>query len=295
MTGHTPPSRRPWHNWERIFREELNVAIKLVVLDIDGTIAGENNQVRPAVVETIQRVQAQGIGVALATGRMFGSALRFHRAIQSTLPLIAYNGALTQHPHSLEILRQWPLPKAIALEILDYFEHPDRRQNLEVHCYHNDQLYVREITPETEQYMARSGMQAEAIGDLRPVIERSTVKLLAVGKSQGLIKQLIIDLQQKYSCQTVHLTQSTEIYFEITHPQANKGLAVQHLAEDILGLKPENVLAIGDNFNDREMIKYAGMGIAMGNAPDKIKAIADWVTDDVEVDGVKLALEKFCL
>ncbi|MFM1841737.1 MAG: hypothetical protein RLZZ490_470 [Cyanobacteriota bacterium] len=270
------------------------MGIKLVVLDIDGTIAGESNQVRPAVVETIQRVQDQGIAVALATGRMFGSALPFYDQIQSTLPLIAYNGALTQHPHSQEILRQWPLPTAIALEILDYFESPDLRQKLEVHCYHNDQLYVREITPETERYMARSGMAAQAIGDLRIMIERSTVKLLAISQNNQLIQSLITELRQQYSPQDVHLTQSTDIYFEITHPQANKGLAIQHLTEDILKLKPENVLAIGDNFNDREMLKYAGIGVAMGNAPDPIKAIADWVTDDVEADGVKQALEKFC-
>lgn len=271
------------------------MAIELVVLDIDGTIAGVDNHVRPAVLQTIQRVQDQGIAVALATGRMFGSALRFHEQIQSTLPLIAYNGALTQHPHTQDVLRQWSLPTAIALEMLAYFERPDLHHLLEVHCYHNDQLYVREITPETERYMARSGMNAQAIGDLRIMIEQGTVKLLAISPDHQLIQALITDLRQQYSPQAVHLTQSTDIYFEITHPLANKGLAIQHLAEDILGLQPENVLAIGDNFNDLEMIKYAGTGIAMGNAPNPIKAIADWVTDDVEADGVKQALEKFCL
>ena len=109
------------------------------------------------------------------------------------------------------------------------------------------------------------------------------------------MQSLMTELRQQYSPQTVHLTQSTEIYFEITHPHANKGLAIQHLTEDILNLKPENVLAIGDNFNDREMLKYAGVGVAMGNAPAPIKAIADWVTDDVEADRVRQALEKFCL
>lgn len=271
------------------------MAIKLVVLDIDGTIAGVENRVRPAVVETIQRVQGQGIAVALATGRMFSSALPFHQQVRSTLPLIAYNGALTQHPHSQEILRQWPLPTAIALDILATFESPDLRGEIEVHCYHNDQLYVREITPETERYMARARVNAEAIGDLRIMIERGTVKLLAISPNSQLIQALMVELRQQYAPQDVHLTQSTDIYFEITHPHANKGLAIQHLAEDILGLQPDNVLAIGDNFNDIEMLKYAGIGVAMGNAPDPIKTLADWVTDDVEVDGVSRALEKFCL
>jgi hydroxymethylpyrimidine pyrophosphatase-like HAD family hydrolase len=83
------------------------------------------------------------------------------------------------------------------------------------------------------------------------------------------------------------------MFFEITHPQANKGLAVQYLAETLLGLNAENVMAIGDNFNDLEMLKYAGIGIAMGNAPVAVQRIANWIAPSIEEDGVVTALTEF--
>lgn len=270
------------------------MSIKLVVLDIDGTIAGASNQVNPGVVEAIGQIQAQGIPVALATGRMFCSALRFHRTVGSPLPVISYNGALTKNPASGEILRHRALPTDVALDILTYLEQPQLQPHLDVHCYHEDQLYVREITPETHVYMARSGAIAKAAGNLRPIVERSPTKMLAISRNAPLMANLIGDLAQRHRSADVHLTQSTEIYFEITHAQATKGLAVQHLAEELLGLAREEVLAIGDNFNDLEMLQYAGVGVAMGNAPQPVQAVADWVTGDVEADGVREALIKFC-
>ena len=75
--------------------------IKLLVLDIDGTIAGQSNRVSETVIKTLQTVQERGIKVALATGRMYCSALRFHEAIKSGLPIVAYNGAWIQDPLSI--------------------------------------------------------------------------------------------------------------------------------------------------------------------------------------------------
>jgi hydroxymethylpyrimidine pyrophosphatase-like HAD family hydrolase len=75
----------------------------------------------------------------------------------------------------------------------------------------------------------------------------------------------------------------------------NKGTAVKYIAEDLLGLSSHQVLTIGDNFNDVEMIQYAGIGIAMGNAPEPVKAFADWVAPDVEADGAAIALSKILL
>ena len=116
-----------------------------------------------------------------------------------------------------------------------------------------------------------------------------------VSQDATLIQELITHFSDRFSRDELHVTQSTEIYLELTHPQANKGLAVRHLAEDILGLTSEQVMAIGDNFNDLEMLRYAEMGVAMGNAPPEVQAIADWVTIDVEEDGVAIAIQKFLL
>jgi hypothetical protein len=70
---------------------------------------------------------------------------------------------------------------------------------------------------------------------------------------------------------------------------------VRYLAEDYLGLRPENVMAVGDNFNDLEMLQYAGIGVAMGDAPSEIQALANWVAPGVEEDGVAAAIEEFLL
>jgi len=271
------------------------VDIRLLVLDIDGTIAGESNSVREPIKSAIATVQAQGIQVALATGRMYHSALPFYHDIGSQLPLIAYNGALIKDPQTQKNYRELSVTPDIALALLEHLEQPQFRSRLDVHCYHDDQLYVREITLETERYKLRSGAKPVVVPDLRSIAERSSLKLLVVSQEATLIQELITHFSDRFSRDELHVTQSTEIYLELTHPQANKGLAVRHLAEEILGLTSEQVMAIGDNFNDLEMLRYAEIGVAMGNAPPEVQAIADWVTIDVEEDGVAIAIQKFLL
>ena len=271
------------------------VDIRLLILDIDGTIAPRSNQVTAKVKKCLQQVQAKGIRIALATGRMFHSALPFHRTINSDLPLIAYNGAWIKDPFSDTLHREFALPTVIALEILDYLESSPWHPYLDIHCYYDDRLYVREITSETEQYMNRAGVKPHQVGDLRPIIAQTTIKLLAISPDGMIMQQLIQELRERFGHTEVHFTQSTDIYLEITHSQANKGLAAQYLVEELLGLSADQVLAIGDNFNDRELLRYAGLGIAMGDAPDEVKELADWVTADAEEDGVAIALEKWLL
>ena len=269
--------------------------IKLLVLDIDGTIAGNTNEIREPVMQAIHAAQAKGIQVAIATGRMYRSAIRFHQAVGSTLPLMAYQGALIQDPVTQTIYRHWTVPKALVLQLLDYFEQPELRSLLSVHFYINDQLYVREITSETEEYAERSSIQPIAVGDLRTALATEPTKVLALSDDVALITKLLGDLQSLYTPAELYLTKSVATFFEATNPLVSKGTAVRYLAEEHLGLKAENVMTIGDNFNDVEMIEYAGIGVAMGNAPEPVQALANWVAPDVEQDGVAAAIEEFLL
>jgi Cof subfamily protein (haloacid dehalogenase superfamily) len=268
--------------------------IRLLVLDIDGTIAGPSNTVRQPVIDAIKTVQAQGIKVAIATGRMFRSARRFHQMVGSTLPLMAYQGAWIQDPASPTPERHWSVPQPLIAELLDFLEQPAWGKALSVHCYLNDQLYVRTLTPVSQAYAERSGIEPHAIGDLRDLPAAPT-KLLALGDSADLIQQLLVALQRRYSPTELYLTTSVETFLEATNPDANKGNAVRYVAEELLGLQPENVMAIGDNFNDVEMLQYAGIGVAMGDAPDPVKAVAQWVAPSVEADGVVAAIARFLL
>ncbi|EKQ66673.1 HAD-superfamily hydrolase, subfamily IIB [Leptolyngbyaceae cyanobacterium JSC-12] len=269
--------------------------IQLLVLDIDGTIAGESNEIREPVKQAVRAAQAKGIQVAIATGRMYQSALRFHRDLGATLPLMVYQGALIKDPATETVHRHWTVPAQLANALLDYFEQPDLRARLSVHFYINDQLYVREMTPETEDYLDRSTIQAIPVGDLRTTLHQEPTKVLALADDVDLINTLLIELRQRYLPTELYLTKSVATFFEATNPLVNKGTAVQYLAEEYLGLQPENVMVVGDNFNDLEMIQYAGIGVAMGNAPDPVKAIANWVAPSVEADGVAAAIEEFLL
>lgn len=269
--------------------------IKLLVLDIDGTISGKSNKISKPVKKAIAAAQAKGIQIAIATGRMYRSALRFHQAIGSTLPLAAYQGAWIQDPATEKIHRHLTVPREIASQLLDYFEQPQLRSLLSVHFYINDQLYVRELTPETKLYAKRSGITAIPVGDLRQALDNEPTKVLALSDDSEVIDKILGNLRLQYTPAELYLTTSVATFFEATHPSVNKGTAVRYLAEELLGLQSNNVMTIGDNFNDVEMLEYAGIGVAMGNAPADVQAIANWVAPPVEADGVAAAIEQFIL
>ena len=269
--------------------------IKLLVLDIDGTIAGVSNRISNLVIEAVRAVQAKGIQVAIATGRMYCSALKYHAQIGSNLPLITYQGAWIQDPVSQKIHQHLSVNKEIALKLLDYFERPELRQLLSVHFYINDQLYVRELTEETKIYGQRSGITPIPVGDLRSCLNNEPTKILALCEDTKVIDKLLDDLRLQYTPAQLYLTKSVATFFEATNPLVNKGAAVRYMAEELLGLQRNNVMTVGDNFNDVEMLEYAGIGVAMGSAPAKVKAIANWVAPDVEQDGAAAAIEKFLL
>lgn len=269
--------------------------IQLLVLDIDGTIAGKSNDVREPVKQAIQKAQAKGIQVAIATGRMYCSALRFHQEVGSTLPLLAYQGAWIQDPATQKLYQHLPVSRTTAAQLLDYFETEPLLTLLSVHFYINDQLYVRQVTPETQIYAQRADIVPIPVGDLRKVLTSEPTKVLALSDDTEIIEQLLGSLRKQYTPAELYLTKSVATFFEATNPAANKGAAVRYLAEEILGLRAQNVMAIGDNFNDVEMLEYAGLGIAMGNAPLAVQAIAQWVAPSVEQDGAAAAIEAFVL
>jgi Cof subfamily protein (haloacid dehalogenase superfamily) len=269
--------------------------IKLLIVDIDGTIAGKSNQVSPRVKQAILAAQARGVRVGIATGRMYKSALRFHQEIGADLPIIAYQGAWIQDPTTGITHRHLPVPVEIALELIDYFEQPDLLEKLSVHVYRDDRLYVRQINADTELYLGRSGIAATAVSDLRTVLTDRPTKILAMSEDTDLIDSLLLDLRQRYAQSELHVTTSVPIFLETTQAGVNKGTAIDYLARAFLGIGAENVLAIGDNYNDVEMLAYAGIGVAMGNAPADVRSISDWVAPDIEADGVAIAIEKFIL
>ncbi|HIK30481.1 MAG TPA: HAD family phosphatase [Oscillatoriales cyanobacterium M59_W2019_021] len=268
--------------------------IQLLVLDIDGTISGKSNQIREPVLQAIHTAQTKGVKVALATGRMYRSALSFYELVGSQLPLICYQGAWIQEPLTNTLHRHLSVATDFVHQLLDEFEKPDWH-TLSVHFYIDDRLYVRELTPHTRAYIERSQVEP-IVGDLRSLLDQfSPTKVLALSDDTDAIDRLYRSFRQRYTPQELYLTKSVATFFEAANPLVNKGAAVQYLAEDLLGLDRSQVMTIGDNFNDVEMIAYAGVGVAMGDAPAEVRQIADWVAPGVEEDGVAVAIDRFIL
>lgn len=269
--------------------------IKLLIVDIDGTIAGQSNQVSTRVKQAIAAAKATGVRVGIATGRMYKSALRFHHEIGADVPIMAYQGAWIQDPATGVTHRHLPVPVEIARELIDYFEQSHLLDQLSIHVYRDDCLYVRDINADTELYIGRSGIGVSPVADLRTVLIDRPTKILAMSEDVELIDRLRLDLLERYTPAELHITTSVPIFLETTQSGVNKATAIDYVATDLLGITAANVLAIGDNYNDVEMLAYAGIGVAMGNAPADVQSISDWVAPDVETDGVAVAIEKFIL
>jgi Cof subfamily protein (haloacid dehalogenase superfamily) len=269
--------------------------IRLLVVDIDGTIAGSSNQVSDRVLTALHQVQAQGIPVALATGRMYSSALRFHGIVQSRLPLIAYQGAWIQDPLDQTRHQHTPLPTDRAKELLAYFAQPHLQPHVSIHLYLDDRLHVQDLLEDTKAYTDRAGIPPVLVDDLTILLDRSPTKLLAMSQDTDLIATALAELKTRYRSDEMYLTTSTATFLEAAHPTVNKGNAVRYLAESVLGITLAQVMAIGDNCNDLEMLETVGLGVAMGDAPDIVKAVANWVAPNVEGDGAAVAIEKFLL
>ncbi|BAQ59707.1 hydrolase [Geminocystis sp. NIES-3708] len=270
--------------------------IKVLILDIDGTISGKSNQVSEKVKKAIKEVKNKGIKVGLATGRMYRSALRFHHDIEADLPIIGYNGAWIQNPENSEILLHNPVNKEKAQDLFFYLKEQQKiNNNIEIHFYFDDQLYVEKITEKTDFYVERSGIGVNIVDDLNSLLHQNPTKILASSPDYNLISQMLVELKKRYQDHELYLTQSNPIYLEATQANVNKGTAVKYLVEKILGFTAEEIMTIGDNFNDYSMLGYAGFSVAMGDAPKEVKAITSFVTRDVENDGVAEAIAKYIL
>jgi Cof subfamily protein (haloacid dehalogenase superfamily) len=269
--------------------------IKLVIVDIDGTIAGRSNQVTPAVKAAIKAAKAQGVRVGVATGRMYRSAVRFHHEIGADVPVMAYQGAWIQDPNTQKQYQHLRLEKSIARELIEYFQQSHLPTDLSLHVYIDDQLYVQKVNMDTDNYTERSGVDVIAMDDLREALSTAPTKILAMHQDEDLIDRLLKDLKTKYPKDQLHVTTSVPIFLETTHPAVNKSTAIDYVARELLNIDTSQIMTIGDNYNDVEMLAYAGWGVAMGNAPDPVKAYADWVAPSVDEDGVAVAIEKFVL
>ncbi|SMC40755.1 Cof-type HAD-IIB family hydrolase [Sporomusa malonica] len=264
------------------------MTIKLVALDLDDTLLDSKLAVSPRACEAIRKAVAQGVTVTIATGRMYCSALPYARQLGLDVPLITYNGALIKSSISGETLLHQPVDKELARQALELC----REHGWYIQTYVNDELYVKEIDQYADYYSRLSGAPAIALGDAFFTGGERPTKMLTMSTQEGIIE--IYNTFKAVFGNKLNLAISKPTFMEITDPAANKGRALAFLA-DKLRIKQEEIMALGDSGNDLDMVKYAGWGVAMGNASAAVKAAARLETLSNDADGVAEAIEKYVL
>ena len=283
--------------------------IRLLALDLDGTLLNSRGQVSERNRNALEQARERGVRVAIVTGRRFRDARPTALELGLDIPVIAHNGALTKHARTLETVAVLPLPLAAARRSLEVGRSlgadallSDDHESLGVLVYdhlggenHAAQLYLnwaRRIHGENGEKAVRQVPSLEGFLDHDPVhlaFAGSCAKMNALQDS--LLEQLGTTV--KIFTTTYQKVDFTLI--DIVHPEASKGVGVAAAAAE-LGVSHEEVMAVGDNLNDLEMLHYAGTGVVMQNAEASIHEIEGFhATSTNDEDGVALAIERFIL
>ncbi len=259
---------------------------KLLVLDLDGTLIGLDLTISDKTKDAIAQLMSRGIIVTIATGRMFQSARPFARELNIDVPIICYEGAMIADPTSEEVLWHKPVPLDLARRVIEIAA----SHNLHVNTYLDDELYVDSVNERAALYSSIARVTPNAVGNLIDFLDREPTKLVIVGDPDEIDR--INDLLKEQFDGSLYVAKSYPFFCEVAHPECNKGNALAMLTER-LGIDRSEVVAIGDNPNDINMMQWAGVGIAMANGTDDVKEAADWITGDLAEDGVVQAIEKF--
>ena len=263
-------------------------AIRLLALDLDGTILKGERGITPRVRASIAAAQAHGVQVTIATGRMFQSARRFAHSLDVQVPIICYQGALIRHPVQGQTIVSTVLPIEPAFAVHAFAKSAD----LQLNAYVDDDLYMEAVTPEGQFYADTSGVDIHLTDDLRIEIERGTTKL-AIVTDEDRVPPILEALEARVG-DRLEVTRSHPRFAETTRPGVDKGTGLRALARAI-GVPIEQTMAIGDNLNDLPLVTAAGIGVAMGDGAARVRDAAEWVTGTYEEDGVATAIERFVL
>lgn len=259
---------------------------QLIAIDIDDTLLNDEIQVTERTKKALERAIEAGVTVTLATGRMFASAQQIAKQIELNVPIITYQGALVKTLIDGKVLYERNVPVDAARKLLGYA----KEHGLHLQLYVNDVLYGTEDNARIQAYSKLSNIPYVIEPDFEHLIDKPNHKMLIIDEPEVLDHHKSI-LQDMLGDQ-LHITKSKAHFLEFMHKEGTKGHALQFMAQHI-GCTMEQTIAIGDAWNDREMISVAGLGVAMGNAVPSLKDIADYITLDNNEDGVAHVIEKF--
>jgi Cof subfamily protein (haloacid dehalogenase superfamily) len=257
----------------------------VVATDLDHTLIWRDRAIRPRTREALERARAAGLHVFVVTGRMVQS-------LQRVVPLsllrdasVCYQGAVVVDADG-SWLRHVPIELALAKEAIAAVE----AEGFEPNVYVDDELYVSRLTEHATSYADFQGLEIHVVGDMRAWLERPPTKVVCVGDP------VVLDGLEARTKATfagrLTISKSLPYFLEFTSLGITKGEALDFLAAR-MGFTAAQTIAFGDGENDVELVEWAGYGIAVENAHDRVKAVASWVCPPAEEEGVAAVLEAF--
>lgn len=265
---------------------------KLVALDMDGTLLNSQGAISPRNKQAIKAAIEMGTVVMLASGRPLEGmnwALNELNLTGDNDYVACYNGSLVYQVGSQQLLRSQTIAGADAKR-LALIAH---QLGVHVHAF---SLQSGLITPKhnyyTEHEAKINGLDITEVDFTTLEDDEVMLKVMLIDEPEKLsaaIAQLPANLYEQYT-----IVQSAPFFLEFLHKESHKGVGVKAVAEQF-NIQAHEVICMGDADNDRQMLEYAGLGVAMGNATADIKAMADHVTTSNNEDGVAVALEQFIL
>lgn len=280
--------------------------IKLIVMDIDGTILKSNHNVSNYSRQILDRAREAGLHVTLASGRNFTSMLHIAQKLGIQEPIITNDGGLIKDPNTNKVYLEEPFDNQCLKEMLEV-----------LHSFHlTYTLHMEEGSVSNRkinylQFLKRMGLRAIAAGyyekGVRFTKNHNEIirELSRKGAKAYKVTTLANDPEvhgmeestrwiQEHYAQCAKISYSGLKNFDILPNNTSKVEGLKFFQKHY-GIAREEIMAFGDSFNDIEMLEYAGFGVAMGNASDKVKSVADFVTKTNNLHGVAYAIEKFVL
>jgi Cof subfamily protein (haloacid dehalogenase superfamily) len=255
------------------------VTYQLLALDLDGTILDRSLELDPRLRNALRLAASRGLHVTLATGRMPPGSRRYWEELDIRAPVILYNGALVRDPGSGENLLVDALPAGIGWTAYAAYA------NAPVHplFFCGDTLYCLERTQVIVRYCADQGLEIEEICNREAFLAAATFsKCLFIGHPD-VLPILRADLEEVVD--GARLATSRPDYLELLPANASKGKALAWVAQH-LGISLARTIAVGDQENDLEMLRAAGIGVAMPHAPEGVRAAADRIAPLPEAGGL---------
>lgn len=269
---------------------------KLICLDMDGTLLNSKGQVSERNLEAIKKAHEKGVKVTVCTGRLFTSARFYADMLGVEVPVIASNGAYIREKDKNEIIYKSPLGFENSMRILDVL----KKHNITFYYHTFDTVFMEKLGPDSAYVNINKTLpkdkqiNLQVVENWEEVFKSNSEEILKCMCSEKDILRIARAKEELLKYGDIEVVSSMYNNFEVMKKGVSKGRAAEILA-GFYNLNREEVICIGDNENDISMIKYAGLGVAMGNGEEYVKELADFVTDTNDNDGVAKAIEKFIL